>query len=128
MNSPRVDFLSVINGVMLRRGISQAALAKMVGAYPGQMSNWLSGKVQMPVGKLEEILAALGVGFGEATPPSEIDLLTYAIDRSGIAPEMKSILTGLLRANASQLTTLRPSLSAVLGIGLTTVKDDKASG
>jgi transcriptional regulator with XRE-family HTH domain len=52
---------TVMRAIREKRGVSQAALAKMIGVSQGKISSWESGSVPCPVKRRAQIADALNV-------------------------------------------------------------------
>ena len=56
-----MDFIEILNELMIDNDLSQVKLAKMVGVRQGQVSEWLNGKSKPGYDSLKALALALNV-------------------------------------------------------------------
>lgn len=56
-----MDFIEILNELMIDNNLNQVKLAKMVGVRQGQVSEWLNGKSKPGYDSLKALALALDV-------------------------------------------------------------------
>ncbi len=60
-----MNFIDILNDIMVDQNLNQAQIAKLVGVKSGQVSEWLSGKCKPGYDTLRAICKGLGVSGDE---------------------------------------------------------------
>lgn len=108
MTSATLKIANSVKRILEDTQRTQGWLAGQVQMTAPQLSNYLSGKVKLPLDKAEEIAKALGVELSDLlsglASPTEEQLMAIIITRSRLPEDIKSDLLAILEPKKKSAT------------------------